>query len=361
MLNSAFEILNIIEKNGFEAYIVGGYVRDTLLGITSNDIDITTNAKPSDLLKIFSDITENKYGSVRLIYNNYEYEITTYRKEIAYKNYRWPKIVYIDSLYEDLLRRDFTINTLCMDKNKNIIDLFDAQKDLENKIIKCIGDPKSKLKEDSLRILRAIRFASTLNFNIDINLLTEIKNNSNLLKHLSYDRKKDELNKIFSSNNIDFAFNLMNKLEIDKSIEIEHKNIIMYTDNVLGIWAQINFSNKYNFSNIENKIINDIRYLINKNNIDMLDVYKLNKDAVYISAQILNIDYKEIDKLYTNLPIHNKKDINITYDDIVLNFNIQKKKINSIYIDLEEKILYNKLKNEKGTILNYLKSKYEMR
>lgn len=362
MLDKAIEILNLIEQNGFEAYIVGGYVRDKLLGIKSNDIDITTSAKPINLVNIFGDIIEsNEYGSTKIKCDNYIFEITTYRRDLLYDDFRRPKnIEYINSLYDDLLRRDFTINTLCMDKDQNIIDLLNAANDLKNRIIRCVGDPKIKLKEDSLRILRAIRFSTILNFKIEPNLLLELQNNSKILSCLSYDRKKEELNKIFNSSNVNYGINLIKGLELDKILEIETKNNIIYTEDSLGIWAQIKFSKNYNFSKVETNIINNIRYLINKGSIDIIDVYKLDRKSVFISSQILSIDYSLIEQLYFNLPIHSKKDINIRYDEIVSNFNVLDNQIDSIYVDLQEKILYNIVKNKKEDILNYLRTKYEM-
>ena len=360
MLDNAIEILNIIESNGFEAYIVGGYVRDKLLGIESFDIDITTNAKPDNLLKMFDNINiSNEYGSFVVLYNNYKYEITTYRKDLSYDDFRRPNsIEYVDTLYEDLLRRDFSINTLCMDKNQNIIDLLGAMDDINNKLIRCVGNPKVKLKEDSLRILRAIRFASTLDFSIESSLYSELKNSSNLLLHLSYDRKKEELNKIFQSHNLNYGIDLINKLEFSKKLEIEAKNSVIYTNNVLGIWSQIDFSEKYNFSNKDKKIIQSVKHLIDNGNIGIMDVYKLDKEIINIASQILNIDSNI---LYNNLTIKTRKDINISYKDIISTFNVSDKQINAIYVDLEEEILYNNVINEKKEIIEYLKTKYEMR
>lgn len=360
MLDNAIKILNIIEDNGYEAYIVGGYVRDKILGIESFDIDITTNAKPDDLLKLFDNINIlNEYGTSVLLYNDYKYEITTYRKDLSYDDFRRPKIVeYVDTLYEDLLRRDFTINTLCMDKNQNIVDLLGAMDDINNRVIKCVGNPQNKLKEDSLRILRAIRFASVLNFNIESNLLSELRNNSDLLTYLSYDRKKEELNKIFKSHNLNYGIYLIKELGLDKKLEIEAKNRVIYTDNVLGVWSQIDFSSEYNFSNEDKRIINGIRYLIDKRNIDIIDVYKLDKEIINISSQILNIDSND---LYSNLVIEKRKDINITYEEIISKFDVSDNQINDIYVDLEKEILYNNVINEKKEIFNYLETKYEMR
>ena len=134
------KILNILNNKGFKTYIVGGYVRDYLLNNKSNDYDICTSARPNDLMNIF-DVIDNNHGSVKIKYNNKIYEITTFRKDINYINHRKPeKIEYVNTLKEDLQRRDFTINTICMDEFNNIIDLLDGKKDLQNKIIIVVGD-----------------------------------------------------------------------------------------------------------------------------------------------------------------------------------------------------------------------------
>lgn len=362
MFNDALKILNIIHDNGFEAYIVGGYVRDKILNIDSKDIDITTNAKPDDLLNIFDNISILKYGVSKLLYNNHMYEITTYRKDYNYEDFRRPnKIEYVDTLYEDLLRRDFTINTLCIDKNGEILDLLGGMSDINNKVVKCILNPKIVLKEDPVRILRAIRFVSKLGFNMDESLLKEVKNNSNLLSHISYDRKKYELNKIFNSANLINGLEIIKGLDLYKSLEIEPKNTVIMTNNVLGVWAQLDYSSKYNFSNNEKNIIKQVRDIINKKEITVLEIYKYDKESIYIAAEILEIDYTLIDNMYNSMPILKRADINIKYDDIISVINVTNDEINDIYIDLEKEILYNNLNNKKESIISYIKDKYEKR
>ena len=315
MYKTAIEILKKIEDNGFKAYIIGGYVRDKYLGINSNDIDICTNAKPIDLKNIFGNknIKSDNYGSLKLFLKNNHFEITTFRKELEYKNNRTPsKLVYIDSLEEDILRRDFTINTICIDKNGNTIDLLNGKNELDSKTIKMVGDPFIKIEQDSLRILRAIRFATRLNFKIEEQLFKAIKKYGYLLETLSYDRKKQELDKIFSSPNNKYGIDLIKKSHIDKYLDINLDNL-KFTNDMLGIWAQIN-PNKYRFTKREQEIINKIKEFKNKK----LSNYDLYTNGLYISsiiADINSIDRKEIINRYDNLPIHSKKDINIKVTD----------------------------------------------
>ena len=252
---NVFEILNILNNNGYEAYIVGGFVRDYLLNIKSNDYDICTNALYEDLKDLF-DVSDNNYGSFKINYKGTLYEVTTFRKDLNYINNRKPEhIIYVKTLYEDLQRRDFTINTICMDKDKNIIDLLNGRDDLNNKLIKVVGDTDKKISEDALRILRAIRFATTLNFKLDDNLYNSIKKYNYLVKDLSYYRKRQELDKIFQSNNIDYGIKLLKELELDKYLEI---NLDFKKTDLLGIWAQINNMN-YPFTKQELKIIKDYK------------------------------------------------------------------------------------------------------
>lgn len=254
-MTDVLEILNILNNNGYEAYIVGGYVRDYLLNINSNDYDICTNAHYEDLNTLF-DVSDNNYGSYKIKYKNNIYEVTTFRKDLNYLNNRKPeKVIYVNSLYEDLQRRDFTINTICMDKNKNIIDLLNGRYDLDNKIIKVVGDTDKKISEDALRILRAIRLATILNFKLDDNLYNSIKKYGYLVKNLSYFRKRQELDKIFLSNNIDYGIKLLKELELDKYLEID---LNFKKTGLLGIWAQINNMN-YPFTKKELNIINNYR------------------------------------------------------------------------------------------------------
>ena len=234
------KVLNTIEKSGYEAYVVGGYVRDSLMNKTSYDVDICTNARPKDLIKIFDGaiLPNEKYGAVTIRYKGVRYEITTFRKELKYENRRPVEIEYTNDLVEDIERRDFTINSMCMDKEGNIIDLFDGKKDINKKIIKSLGSASVKFKEDPLRILRAVRFATTLNFKLDKDIFLGIKENAKYLKDISYDRKKIELNKIFASNNVKYGIKLIYLFNLDKYLDIDLSKIKITSDN-LGIWSQL--------------------------------------------------------------------------------------------------------------------------
>lgn len=215
MYETALNILNIIEDNGYKAYIVGGYPRDKYLGIESTDIDICTNAKVADLELLFNDIdTKYKnYGNCIVHMNNYNFEITTFRKEKYLKNRNDVEIDFIDSLNEDLIRRDFTINALCIDKDGKYIDILNSINDLDNKTIRLIGNV-DRLKDDPLRILRAIRFSGNLNFKLDNYLIEGINKYGYLITNLSNNKIKEEINKMNSN-----GISLLKQYNLDKYIE----------------------------------------------------------------------------------------------------------------------------------------------
>ncbi len=363
MFNSSLNLLKKIEKYGFQAYIVGGYVRDLYLGRKSADVDICTNATPKDLKEIFKDsmLPKETYGSVTVVYNKIHYEITTFRKDLKYVNNRLPiKIKYITDLKDDLKRRDFTINTLCIDSNGNLLDLLSISSDLDNKIIKTVGIAKTKIKEDSLRILRAVRFATTLNFKLDEDLKLSIKKYAYYLRNLSYHRKKEELDKIFSSPNVDYGISLILELGLDKYLELKNLDNIVITSNSIGIWAQLDVLDKYEFTNNEKELIRKIREYKDNYSLDNYDLYKTGLYVVTIASEILKEDKKQAIKKYMNLPIKSMRDIKINGNTICYILNIKpSKKIKEIMVDLEHKILYSELNNSLEDITEYLTKKYK--
>lgn len=193
----AKHILNTLTEHGFEAYLVGGCVRDILLGTQPNDWDITTNALPSEVKGCFPELpildTGIKHGTVTILVDGGSYEVTTYRVDGNYSDDRHPDAVtFTSSLEEDLARRDFTINAMAMDISGNLIDPFHGGEDIRKGIIKCVGDPDMRFQEDALRILRALRFASRLGFRVDKNTAAAIMRNKALLANISVERIQKE-------------------------------------------------------------------------------------------------------------------------------------------------------------------------
>lgn len=197
-------IIDELQTNGFDAFIVGGCVRDLIIGRVPKDYDITTNAKPSEIMDVFNRyktiLTGVKYGTVTVVICNKHFEITTYRSEGEYLKNRKPKeVVFLDSIQEDLSRRDFTINAMAYNEKDGIVDLFGGVNDLKNKVIRVVGDGNKRFEEDAIRILRAYRFAGRYNFKIDETTCKAIKNNVHLLNNIAKERIVVELREIFES------------------------------------------------------------------------------------------------------------------------------------------------------------------
>ncbi|WP_286316506.1 CCA tRNA nucleotidyltransferase [Romboutsia ilealis] len=336
-------LIDTIYENGYEAFMVGGCVRDNILNLIPNDYDITTNAKPKEIINIFKNYkiidTGIKHGTVSIILNNNIYEITTYRIEGEYENNRRPKTVeFTSSIEEDLRRRDFTINAMAYNKQFGIIDKFNGLEDLQNRIIKTVGNPDERFKEDGLRMIRAIRFSSKLNFNIDENTLNSIYKNSYIIKNISIERINDEFTKILLSNNpqniiLLYKTNIFKYLGIHCNLnrdyykELEkYINILIYCDNNLldkliildylisnEMLKEIDKYEKYKYycENIKKvNIINNLKYskkVINYCN-DIMeymikDIDKI--DKIVIKKYLSNIGYEKLNKVFKLKLIYN--------------------------------------------------------
>ena len=362
MLDTALKVLNIIEDNSYEAYIVGGFVRDYIMGIKSNDVDITTNAKPKDLIKIFpnANIDNELYGSVTIYYNNIKFEITTYRKENNYLDNRHPlKITYVNDLITDLKRRDFTINAICMDKEGNIVDLLDFKKDINKKIIRTVIDPMESFATDALRILRAIRFATTLKFELSSSVVEAIEENKYLLNDLSIHRKKEELDKIFSSVNIDIGLKLLKTLNLEEVLQLKNLDKVKSCSQVIGVWTVLEVDDIYPFTRNELQLMKEIRIVMNDSPLSKDKLYYYGLYVCSVAAEILGINKRKIMKVYKSMNIHKRSDILIDSYDIMNTLNIKEDPILSdIWKELEKEVLNGSVDNERNKLLFSVKRIY---
>jgi poly(A) polymerase len=221
MLNNAIKIIKKLQSKGFTAYIAGGYVRDKLIGIEAKDIDIATDAKPLDIIKLFTTIIPvgEAFGVIIVVIDNDHFEVATFRTDGEYIDGRRPVYVKYSSEYEDAKRRDFTINSMFYDPiNDKIIDYFNGQQDLKNKILRTVGDPEDRFNEDHLRILRAVRFAIKYNLTIDLDVEVSIVRNVNKLKIISKERIRDEITKILQLENASAGLKMLKEYKILKSV-----------------------------------------------------------------------------------------------------------------------------------------------
>ena len=215
-LNPVFEealpILHKFEKAGYEAYFVGGSVRDLLMGNEISDIDIATSATPQEIKTIFSRTVDVgiEHGTVVVLFNGLPYEVTTFRTESAYADFRRPDHVsFVRSLEEDLKRRDFTMNAIAMDKNGNIIDPYGGRKDIADKVIRTVGSAKERFQEDALRMMRAVRFVSQLDFAIEPLTYQALRLYGHLLKKISIERIAVEFEKMLLGKSSQLAMKVL--------------------------------------------------------------------------------------------------------------------------------------------------------
>lgn len=232
------DVLNRLEENGFSAYVVGGCVRDYLLGRPINDFDVATSALPEEMLEIFKDYktVDNgiKHGTVAVVSENKLVEVTTFRSDGTYTDSRRPDSVSFErNIEEDLARRDFTINAMAYRKSEGIIDLYGGQEDLKNRLIRCVGNPHKRFSEDALRIMRGMRFASTLGFRIEEETLSAMLETKNLLQKIAKERITSEFRGVLLGESIydvlmscrEIIYELIPELRIEDSYIM--KNILI--------------------------------------------------------------------------------------------------------------------------------------
>ncbi|MBO4462091.1 MAG: CCA tRNA nucleotidyltransferase [Lachnospiraceae bacterium] len=202
--NDVSTIIEVLEQAGYEAYAVGGCVRDSLLNEEPKDYDITTSATPSEVKALFRRTIDTgiEHGTVTVRMSGVSYEVTTYRIDGEYEDFRHPKEVkFTGSLEEDLKRRDFTINAMAYNEKTGLVDLYGGEEDLKNRLIRCVGDPVQRFTEDALRMLRAVRFAAKLSFTIEDETFKAMKALHENLAHVSAERIYVELSKTLMSDN----------------------------------------------------------------------------------------------------------------------------------------------------------------
>jgi poly A polymerase len=247
------------------------------------------------------------------------------------------------------------MNTLCMNSSGEIIDLLEGKKDIEKRVIKAVfKDIDKELTEDPLRILRAIRFATVLNFDIDKELEKSIVKNKSYLKNISYDRKRKELDLIFLSENVKRGIDLLTYLGIDIELEIYNLKDIKVSKDLLFTWALIEKSNKYRFSKIEETFMNKVKKYLNKDIFDKITIYEMGLYLTTLMAEHKDIKKEELMKIHSKFKIRSKKDIDYDFQKI----NYLKDKVKDIIEEIENLILLEELDNSYQEIDNYINKKY---
>ncbi len=377
------ETINTLQINGYEAYMVGGCVRDILMGIPPHDYDVTTNALPNQVKELFDRTADTgiKHGTVTVIWDKNTVEVTTYRTESEYTDNRHPDCVsFVTNLKEDLSRRDFTVNAICYNEKSGFTDLFGGISDINNKILKAVGDANKRFTEDALRILRLFRFACTLNFKIDKNTYEAALGCLPLIKNVSIERIADELKKACLGDNFKALEQFINSgglecLGITSSEKLDKisdlsKNIDLRLFALLSLCDcdACDVAKKLKLSNSSKNTIASLKYLTTnpppKSKSDIKRILARFDYNVFISyleylSVIKNIPTEEV-RLITQEILNNKEPYKISQLAIggneVTKLGFTERKVGEALNFLLESVIDNPNYNKKETLIEFLKN-----
>lgn len=360
VFKKALPVLEKIVEAGFEAYFVGGSVRDQLLGLEVDDVDIATSAQPQEIKKIFKRTVDIgiDHGTVMVLIHDDSYEITTFRTESTYKDFRHPdSVTFVRSLTEDLKRRDFTMNAIAMDMEGYIIDPFNGIHDMDKKIIKAVGNPHERFKEDALRMMRGVRFAAQLDFEIEGETILSMKGNAPLLENIAIERIQVEFEKLLTGqwHTIGLAAMIKTDLYLYCPKLADKRDVLMDLiadelpfENVHQAWAFFlytidaqpeqnsfqprSFLKAWKLSNqtINKAIIiyEALKVRVEKGLLDAWAIFHLGKflaSEVEYLVEHLNMQPKYIETLdiYEALPIKEKDDLDLSGHDLMQTTQVQ--------------------------------------
>ncbi|BCK43449.1 CCA-adding enzyme [Streptococcus suis] len=382
-------ILEKIKAAGYEAYFVGGSVRDAILGRPIHDVDIATSSYPQETKQIFSRTIDVgiEHGTVLVLEGKKEYEITTFRTEEEYVDYRRPsQVSFVRSLEEDLKRRDFTVNAFALDEEAQIVDLFDGMTDLENRTLRAVGIPAERFNEDALRIMRGFRFAATLDFEIEPTTFTAMVETAPLLEKISVERSFIEFDKLLMA---DFwrkglramidskAYNFLPDLA-GKSDELEAMLtslteefrfstseqawallfVCLAIDNIKSFLKKWKTSNDFQRSVVK---LAEIYQLRQAGPVTKQICFKYGKEFLYLveelrQAQGLVTDFAAIDKIDQALTIHDKHEIVVNGGHLMKTFDLKPGPVlGNLLKEVEFQIVEGQLENEEQAILTFVK------
>lgn len=379
LIEIGIKIVRKIKEHGFEAYLVGGCVRDYLLGNEIFDIDVTTNALLKDLNQIFEiKKQDDNFFSATILYEGVACEITTFRTELGYKNHRFPIVEIAHTLEEDLMRRDFTINALAMDETYCVYDFHHGQEDLKNKIIRTVQNPEKSLTEDALRMMRACYFAGKLGFELEMQLVQTIQQYAELLAVLSFERISKELEKILNNKHAKQSLRYLYELGLTAYMKGYHEGIefllqceevLSFSDLRLVSYALNERFQENAFSKEERMILHgaiQLAEVVEDNNYNVLILYA-NGLQICLLSNRLNYLFKkspdisvEIKKRYQALLIHKTCDMSLKGQDLIaLGYSENVDEIHHILDDLKYQILTKQVENQYEALLKYVSKNYQ--
>ncbi|HAR4453344.1 TPA: CCA tRNA nucleotidyltransferase [Staphylococcus aureus] len=390
LFEQARPILEQIQDNGFEAYYVGGSVRDYVMGRNIHDIDITTSATPDEIESIFSHTIPvgKEHGTINVVFNDENYEVTTFRAEEDYVDHRRPSgVTFVRDLYEDLQRRDFTMNAIAMDTAYKLYDYFDGQQDINNRIIRTVGIAEERFQEDALRMIRCLRFQSQLSFDIAMETFEAMRTQTADIKFLSIERIVIELTKLMRGINVEESFNHLKSLKAFnympyfEQLDMNQINVTEPIDlelliAIVSVKFDINYSLKpLKLSNRQVKdinqyiqIMNALPSIITKEQLKMF-VYDYDTNLiknVMVAADVLKandiqghepliVNLQTIDETLHRLPMHNRKDMMVNGGVLMAHLNAKSGPwLKDVLRQIEIAIVTGKVSNEETEILKWV-------
>ncbi|TXO26105.1 CCA tRNA nucleotidyltransferase [Staphylococcus aureus] len=390
LFEQARPILEQIQDNGFEAYYVGGSVRDYVMGRNIHDIDITTSATPDEIESIFSHTIPvgKEHGTINVVFNDENYEVTTFRAEEDYVDHRRPSgVTFVRDLYEDLQRRDFTMNAIAMDTAYKLYDYFDGQQDINNRIIRTVGIAEERFQEDALRMIRCLRFQSQLSFDIAMETFEAMRTQMADIKFLSIERIVIELTKLMRGINVEESFNHLKSLKAFnympyfEQLDMNQINVTEPIDlelliAIVSVKFDINYSLKpLKLSNRQVKdinqyiqIMNALPSIITKEQLKMF-VYDYDANLiknVMVAADVLKandiqghepliVNLQTIDETLHRLPMHNRKDMMVNGGVLMAHLNAKSGPwLKDVLRQIEIAIVTGKVSNEETEILKWV-------
>ncbi|MDF2947021.1 MAG: tRNA nucleotidyltransferase [Bacillales bacterium] len=385
LFNIGKEVIQVLKKNNHKAYFVGGCVRDYLLNRKVNDIDIATSATPDEIIEIFPRTVPIglKHGTVLILHNDIGIEITTFRSEGNYSDNRHPSNVeFIKSLEKDLSRRDFTINAIAMDEIFNITDPFNGHNDLINKTIRTVGNPDERFSEDALRIMRALRFMSQLDFTIEYKTFNSLVKNSYLLKNIAIERIVSEFEKLILGENAVESLNAF----FENNIHTHLPNIVLNNckatkkftklNTLEERWAYLMISGNYEtpkevlkLLKLPNNKIKQIEiltsgfYKIINHNLNEKFIYEyglnntLSINKLNFAINNTGVSDEFINKMYECMPIKSRNDLCIDGHSLVDTVGIKKGIwVKELLEEIELLVLNGTIENDMHEIQEWIKT-----
>ena len=386
IFTAAFPVLKQLEQAGYEAYFVGGSIRDLILNRPIHDIDIASSAYPEEVKRLFPKTIDTgiKHGTVTVLNDGASYEITTFRTESGYQDFRRPDhVTFVQNLAEDLKRRDFTINALAMNRTGEVIDLFNGLGDLQKHLIKAVGDPMKRFHEDALRMMRAVRFMSQLNFDLESQTKEAVSDLHQLLSKISVERIRDEFVKMGTGINSRDAFKIFLQTKLSESVpDFAGKSDLLAIYPKLkfnpsmetSLWSIIiillkisddqiaRFMHDWKNSNAMTEKVRKIVALfdlISEKSPSDLELFNAGKeillntiDVAHILGQPVNSEAL-VDR-YTALPIKSMSELAVDGQFLIANGIKPGPKLGQILNQIKQKVIAGELNNSEDDIQDYL-------